>query len=152
MGIHSIHSIPTRSLVPKNQSQMNPIFIKSKLKLNLTSKDIDKKRRKREKKLKKLVKQKTFEKQQFESQTVIPTKRRFEKQSVNIIKTSTASYKPQLTRNQLNKIQVLQAREVHDLTRAGELSYKEKQMRFNKYCQEVTETNEMPCLVMTKIK
>merc|ERR1711879_567569 len=133
MGIHSIHSIPTRRLVPKNQ--MNPIFIKSKLKLNLTSKDIDKKRRKREKKLKKLVKQ-----------------RRFEKQSVNIIKTSSASYKPQLSRNQLNKIQVLQAREVHDLTRAGELSYKEKQMRFNKYCQEVTETNEMQCLVMTKIK
>jgi len=121
-----------------------------KLKLARTSKDSDKKRRKREKKERKRLEKELAEKQHTQSSETVKTRRRFENQSGKRLEPTELS--KQLTRNQLNKINTLESREIKDLLREGSLSYKEKQRRFNKYCQDVTETNEMPCLVMTKIK
>jgi len=122
-----------------------------KLKLSVVSKDSDKKRRKREKKEKKRLKKEAEQRSHvFESAETIKTRRRFENQSGRRLEPSQLS--THLTRNQLNKITTLENRQLTDLVREGADSYKAKQRRFNKYCQDVTETNEMPCLVMTKIK
>jgi len=124
-----------------------------KLKLTKNSKDGDKKRKKREKKKKRKELEDNKDKMAVAHQQLVKTRRRFENQSGRREGFSNPEeLSNNLTRNQLNKINVLQKREVQDLLKEGEVGYMEKQRRFNKYCQEVTETNEMPCLVMTKIK
>merc|ERR1711981_923862 len=121
-----------------------------KLKLNLTSKDKDKKARRKAKKAQKLLKlQQQDHLAQARNETV-HTRRRFENQSGRRDRPSDLS--KSLTKSQLNKITTLASREVGDLLHEAGTSYREKQNAFNKYCQTVTETNEMPCLVMTKIK
>ena len=56
-----------------------------------------------------------------------------------------------LTRNQMNMIEVHKRREVKTLLKEASVSYSEKQAKRNKLFQDVTETNEMPPLVMTKL-
>ena len=122
---------------------------KGSLKLQKPSKDKDKKRIKKEKKKKRQEEFERLKKEELEMSAQIGTRRRFENQSG---RRDPEKLTNGLTRNEHNKIKVLEKREVETLLKEGELSYGEKQRRYNKACQEVTETNEMPCLVMTKIK
>merc|ERR1712131_421808 len=108
---------------------------KGKLQLNVVSKDLDKKRRKKEKKKQKKERKKLRAKSSEEG------RRRFENQSGK--RTTNAPLATQLTRNQLNKIHVLENREVKELLKEASVSYRERQHNFNKYAQDVTETNEM---------
>jgi len=117
---------------------------KGKLKLLVVSKNLDKKRKKKEKKKKKK------EMKKLEAGKSDEGRRRFENQSGK--RTADAPLATQLTRNQLNKIQVLENREVKELLKEASVSYRERQDNFNRYAQDVTETNEMPPLVMTKIQ
>ena len=57
-----------------------------------------------------------------------------------------------LTRLQYDHIKKLEEREVHTLIKEAETTYYDKQKKYNEMCQKVTETGEMPCLVMSKIK
>ena len=122
---------------------------KGSLKLQKPSKDKDKKRLKKEKKKKRKAELEELRKEELKNSAQIETRRRFENQSG---RRNCEELTNGLTRNQHNKIKVLEKREVETLLKEGELTYGEKQRRYNKACQEVTETNEMPCLVMTKIK
>merc|ERR1712061_348449 len=76
------------------------------------------------------------------------TRRRFENQSGRREDSDQASRT--LTKSQLNRLQVKNNRQVKELLNEAKTSYKDKQAKFNKYCQDITETNEMPFLVMTK--
>merc|ERR1712048_398043 len=122
---------------------------KGSLKLQKPSKDKDKKRLKKEKKKKRKAELEELRKEELKNSAQIEARRRFENQSG---RRNCEELSNGLTRNEHNKIKVLERREVETLMKEGELSYGEKQRRYNKACQEVTETNEMPCLVMTKIK
>ena len=51
----------------------------------------------------------------------------------------------------MNMIEVHKRREVKTLLKEASVSYSEKQAKRNKLFQDVTETNEMPPLVMTKL-
>lgn len=136
---------------PNYDSECFSMSIKGKgsLKLQKPSKDKDKKRLKKEKKKKRREEMEKIEKEELKNSAQIETRRRFENQSG---RRDCDELSGGLTRNQHNKIKVLEKREVETLLKEGDMSYGEKQRRYNKACQEVTETNEMPCLVMTKIK
>lgn len=119
--------------------------------LNLTkhSKDKDKKRRKKEKKKKMKIAFEQREKDELQNSAQVQTRRRFENQSG---KREADLLSEGLTRNQYNKIKVLEAREVETLIEESKTTYYQKQQKYNKACQKDTETSEMPCLVMSKIK
>merc|ERR1712131_283272 len=112
-----------------------------KLKLLRVSKDSDKRAKKKAKK--KAKKREKMMRENADNERgpteVVGTRRRFENQSG--LRNKPDQLSQSLTRNQLNKINVLAEREVSDLIKDAGVSYREKQDRFNKYCQDITETN-----------
>merc|ERR1712173_483421 len=117
---------------PNSLSESMKSCVPGKLKMVKHSKEKDKKRKKKEKKKKLKEEAEQRRKDELQNQA-IPTRRRFENQSG---RRDCEVLGEGLTRNQLNKIQVFKKREVEDLLKEGELSYGEKQRRYNKYCQE----------------
>lgn len=80
-------------------------------------------------------------------------RRRFEKMGMSgtTSKNKNKTLAENLTRSEVNMIEVHQRREVKTLIAEASFSYKDRQDKYNKRAQTVTEINQMPALVMTKI-
>lgn len=122
---------------------------RGKLKLTKNSKDKDKKRLKKEKRRKRKEEFSTLEKEELQNSAQVATRRRFENQSG---KRDCAELSKGLTRIQYDHIKKLEEREVDTLMKEAQVTYYDKQKKYNLICQTTTETGEMPCLVMSKIK
>merc|ERR1711957_56019 len=107
------------------------------------------KRLKKEKRMKRKDEFSQLEKEELQNSAQVETRRRFENQSG---KRDCAELSKGLTRIQYDHIKKLEAREVDTLMEEAQVTYYDKQKRYNKICQTTTETGEMPCLVMSKIK
>ena len=160
--------IPTINLA--NPSSEYSHVVTTKLKLTKHSKDSDKRRKKREKKKEKLrlkeeearyvqeMKLRNMSTDQMGinasgsggGEAKVPERRRFENQSGRRDKKKTLAQ--HLTKQQLNQMEVKKGREVEELIKEAQFTYKDRQDKYNKMAQCVTETNEMPPLVMTKIQ
>ena len=122
---------------------------RGKLKLNKPSKDKDRKRLKKERKKKRKEEFELAQKEELQQSAQVATRRRFENQSG---KRDCEELSRGLTRMQYDRIKKLEEREVDTLVKEASITYYEKQKKYNHLCQTTTETGEMPCLVMSKIK
>lgn len=147
-----------------DQSDEYKSVVATKLKLTKISKDKDKRKKKRDKKKEKKLKKEEelryineikhrnkagIEEAMKENQREGPERRRFENQSGR--RNSKKTLSEHLTKQQMNQIEVRRNREVTELIKEAQFTYKMKQDKFNKQSQTITEVNEMPPLVMTKI-